>query len=47
MKTLYTLFIAIIFAYNAKAQTKKNTASNGQNITVTIQNIKMIKEVYS
>lgn len=40
MKTLYTLFIAIIFAYNAKAQTKKNTASNGQNITVTIQNIK-------
>jgi len=40
MKTIYTLFIAFIFASNVNAQTETKTTSNGQNITVTIKNIK-------
>lgn len=40
MKTIYTLFIAFIFALNVNAQTETKTTSNGQNITVTIKNIK-------
>lgn len=40
MKTIYTLFIAFTFALNVNAQTETKTTSNGQNITVTIKNIK-------
>lgn len=40
MKTIYTLFIAFAFALNVNAQTETKTTSNGQNITVTINNIK-------
>ncbi len=40
MKTIYTLLIALIFTLNVNAQTETKVTSNGQNITVTIQNIK-------
>lgn len=40
MKTIYTLFIAFTFALNVNAQTETKMTSNGQNITVTIKNIK-------